>query len=1854
MSPLQILNQNILVLEELISSIKENRPADKTILNQYQGFGSIREILFDPNDNNMWAGKSGLRHSIQRVHELLTEVYSVDTKDKLITSIRSSSLTAFYTPKPIINAISTPIIDYFNKNNQQFSVLEPSSGKGDFIKPFINNLLLKNVSAIEKDPLTALIHSKLFEGTKVKTVQSGFEQYSNSSYEAKAKYDLVISNIPFGNIKIHDEIYSKRPKHSPEFLSQNQIHTYFFAKGIDKLNENGILAFITSSGISDSPSNEYLRKDMLTKCELIDAIRLPNNSFDTTKVVTDLIVLKKRPSPLKSLNELTSAEIKYLKTKSIKLSGDKGEIEQNINAYFVDEKGHPNENLIGYFEHGYLHDRPIITIGSDYSVDQISDNLKSKLESSFGSLVNTSKSNINLNPQQDLFGQLSLFDDFVQPQISTQKEKVFPEIQPISLNEALIEENNLIDGNVFVHNDIVGKIEFSANGPILVPLNNKYDSDKFRIASNVLLTYKRLLDADIHNAHIAPTLRSDLNRFYDQFESKYGPFSMKTNKDVCEIDVEGFKLKGLENYDYKISRFVKSDIFFNSLNQTELNQTVSLQDAIFKSLNHSGKLDIEYIAKHSGLTIEETVSAGLQDSLFFIDPYTNTNFNVKEEYTTLPTSIARFKYVTKDELLSGPVRFKIAELNAHKEKFFTSEDLFVKTVSLLQSVNVPELTISEIDVKLGESWIPTHHFINFAEHLLQVQVSIKQNYSNSAYSISIKGHSHQNSTEFAVKCKNGSILSGAKLLTEALHGSSPVITYSVKYADGSSQTFIDREAMSQAQMKIDTIHQRWKEFIINNDRVAKELSNIYNNTQNIDIERVFNGEHLIFPGLEKFDPYPHQKNGVYQILQQNGCLIDHVVGAGKTLLFCTASMEMKRLNISKKPMITALKANTKEIYRDFKIAYPNAKVLCPTDSDFTPANRLQFFQKIQNNNWDAIILTHEQFLKIPQSREVQLQVLNDEIRNLTLDLKEAEYSGLKVDKRVLKGLQTRIENKTAQVQRLTASINKDPYLLTFDKMGIDHLIVDESHEFKNLEFTTRHNRVAGLGSPEGSQRALNMLFAVRTLQKMHQGDKGITFCSGTPISNSLIELYLLKKYLCPSELAKRNMSNFDSWARSYAELSRDFEISITNQVQPKERFRSFQKVPELARWYRSFTNVANDNNIKLDKPELITNFVEIPATPTQNDYSAELIKAIQNENFSFFGKDMTQSQLNAKMLIATTISTKMSLDMRILEPSFDITEGSKLIDISDKIAQLYQSSEKYNGTQFVFCDTSTPSSQTAHIFNIYDGLKQELTNNYEIPENQIAFIHHYDTDKKRKELFSMVNEGKIRIVLGSTKKMGVGVNMQQRCVAMHHIDIPWTPKDIEQRDGRGARQGNQAAKLYQDNKVNKFVYATTGTLDAYRYYLVDTKQKFINQIKSSNITFRTIDEGDMGEDGSMSPAAFIARLSGKEELLEKNKLDKQISELELRKNVLLKEVKDLTNKIAYAQKMIPLVTCRMEHYQSDLISRNESFKLNENKPSYTFTTITGEKITDQEKISAYISEQLIKYDGKENKTIGHIGKFDISLNGVNLEAEGKWVTHTRLSIVSQVTEIEYIHGSGLLKEDQKGLLYRYPFDCIKNLEKKIDDQNRQINVFKEDIEKDKAMLEKTDPYQFDTLIEEKRFRSHELALIIEKDTNQIQEGLTITENLLTLIQEGKYSNAHELLKQLAPDQIPDIKSLIEGAEINEESKTKAKQELSNFIVLNHAQTDPFYQLIYSFESGNINIDHPVLLEYKQSGKELNNDHKLLVLNSKLDDEIKLTVLHVTNVKNPMNVITEHYSEKINNTSQNSSNSFNNLSRNQGL
>ena len=920
-----------------------------------------------------------------------------------------------------------------------------------------------------------------------------------------------------------------------------------------------------------------------------------------------------------------------------------------------------------------------------------------------------------------------------------------------------------------------------------------------------------------------------------------------------------------------------------------------------------------------------------------------------------------------------------------------------------------------------------------------------------AFGIENHGYSPLISQKYVVK-GDFEVYDGMDLLHHAMLNTLPNINKDGgKDEHGKTIRIPDFEARQKADTLITEIRQVFVEWLhAQPDDFKERLTDLYNRKFNCYVRPRYDGSHQQFPGLDLRglgidDLYPSQKDAIWMIKQNGGGICDHEVGTGKTLIMCVAAYEMHRLGLARKPMIIGIKANIHEIARTFRTAYPNARLLYPGKEDFTPENRLRIFSDIKNNNWDCIILTHEQFGKIPQSAEVQQQILRQEMDDIDENLASYEKQGGHVDGWILCGLEKRKENLDAKLHELQETIDaqKDD-TVDFQQMGIDHLFVDESHNFKNLMFNTRHSRVSGLGNTDGSKKATNLLYAIRTIQQRTGRDLGATFLSGTTIANSLTELYLLFKYLRPKELERQDIPCFDAWAAVFAQKTSEFEFSVTNEVISKERFRYFIKVPELAMFYNEITDYRTAADVGIDRPELDEEVCQIPMTDDQQAFLDKLVLFAKTGDPEHIGRtDLSDGEVKALMLLVTMYSNKLSLDMRLISPAYADSPGNKASRSAANIAEYYRRYGDQKGTQMVFCDLST---YKPGIWNVYSEIKRKLVEDHGIPAQEIRFVQEAASDKVRQAMFDAMNEGKIRVLFGSTQKLGTGVNAQKRIVCMHHLDIPWRPMDLEQRNGRGARKGNIVAKEYAGNKVKAYVYAVLRTLDAYKLNLLHNKQQFIDQLKRNRLGARRLDEGAISEDSGMNFAEWMAVVSGNTDLLQKAKLEGRIAALESEQTIFMRTRHEAQSQLHRYTAEIGRRDTMLERLKRDWDYINEVAPPDAKGKRANPLRIDGVESAD---IVAH-GKRLVEIDrivntGDDYQKIGTLFDFRILVRTERMQKDGLALTVNKF-MVEGLDGIKYTFNNGHLAAEPKTAATNFirALDTIPSLMTTYEKEKRQF------------------------------------------------------------------------------------------------------------------------------------------------------------------------------------------------------------------
>ncbi|WP_286895556.1 N-6 DNA methylase [Sphingobacterium sp. UBA6317] len=1729
----QHLQLNIDALRIAFKLEKEKRQAtvgERLLMMQYSGFGGLKFVLnpiANEIDINHWRKtEHDLFPITQELHQLLKE-NSEDEKQyrRYVDSMKSSVLTAFYTPPQVIDAISVTLRES-GLNIDKF--LEPSAGIGSFIQSISENRKA-SVTAYEKDLLTGKILKQLYPESNIRI--SGFEEIPEKEQNS---YDVIASNIPFGDTSVFDLSYS-RNRDSAKVQAARSIHNYFFLKGADMLREGGLLAYITSQGILNSPKNEPIRRALMQDNNLVSAVRLPNNLFTEyagTEVGSDLIILQKNTAK----QNLTEREDLFCRS---------SQTEYNTpgNALFQDSTRivHTDRKL-----DTDPYGQPALIYTHKGGVEGISKDLKQMLSEDFGKHLNLNLYKgerddepviqipvepnvtppviepviIQQKPQpvptpvihqespQEL-KQLSIFDLFqnidepvmvlappkrttTTKRQSTKKRRGTIGRQPDLFSSAMQQPftppvtNRATNGNTSINGkkqEAIGDLFSQINGngqadkpavPDTIPESATYSGELESYHRNDCLVVDNgwvghLQDVDtsdgmavFHPLQLPPLQRAraeayigvrdvyqelytkeaqhqteykeereNLNRLYDAFVKRYGNLNSADNIKLIKTDSSGKEIPYLERVVGGVTH--KADIFSRPVSfSTATIATDNPEEALAASLNKYGSVDLDYMSEISSMT-DDALKAALHGRIFY--------------------NPLQREYEISERWIAGNVVEKAEEVRTYLER--NPDDIEAKaSLTVLEEARPRRIEFEELDFNLGERWIPTGIYARFASHLFDTDVLVHYSESSDDFSVKCERKNLHIWEKYAVKAESRTF-DGIALLKHALVNTTPDITKKIK-VDDQEVKVRDMEAIQMANTKIDEIRTAFTEWLhAQNDEFKNRLTDQYNDTFNCFVRPNYDGSHQDFPGLDRKalgieDLYSSQKDTVWMIKLNNGAICDHEVGAGKTLVMCTAAQEMKRLGLAHKPMIIGLKSNVHEIAEAYRTAYPHAKILFPGKEDFTPQKRLRIFGDIKNNDWDCVILTQDQFGMIPQSPEIQKEILELELDSVERNLDALQSQGKEVTRGMLAGVIKRKENLEVKLKTLQHDIeNRKDDVVDFKMMGIDHLFVDESHQFKNLMFNTRHTRVAGLGNVDGSQKALNLLFAIRTIQERINADMGATFLSGTTISNSLTELYLLFKYLRPRAMEKQGIYSFDAWAAIYARKTTDYEFSVANNIVAKERFRYFIKVPELAQFYSEITDYRTAKDIGIDRPNKNEILYNIPPTPDQDHFIQSLMQFAKSGDATLLGRaPLSPTEEKAKMLIATDYARKMSLDMRMVSSAYDDHPDNKASHCAMNIANYYNQYNAQKGTQFVFSDLGTYKPNE---WNVYSEIKRKLVEDHNIPAHEVRFIQEAKTDNQRKELIKGMNEGKIRVLFGSTSMLGTGVNAQKRAVAIHHLDTPWRPSDLAQRDGRAIRKGNEIAKFFADNKVDVVIYAVEKSLDSYKFNLLYNKQLFIDQLKNNNLGKRTIDEGSMDEKSGMNFSEYVAILSGNTDLLDKAKIEKQIAGLESEKQAFNRSKSSAKYKLHDFTEMLQSAESRVNRMSLDWNNLQQRVQKRSDGAIVNLIQLDGlSPNADVKQIGAKLNQIADKArTGGDYQEIGSLYGFQLLVKTEMSEKEGMDIRVNRFLIQGE-GNIKYTFNNGIIAKDEKLAAMNF-LNALEKLPSYIEQEKKKVAEIQKDL-----------------------------------------------------------------------------------------------------------------------------------------------------------------------------------------------------------
>lgn len=1388
-------------------------------------------------------------------------------------------------------------------------ILEPAAGVGNFIGCAPENIADRSFfTAVEIDSISGRIAKQLYPESEVQVCG-----YENAKLRA-GTFDVAVGNVPFGDYSVVDKKYNR---------DHAMIHDYFFLKTLEMIRPNGVIAFITSKGTMDKQSSK-IRKQIDEKAEFIGAIRLPNTAFKAnagTTVVSDIIFLKKRSFPQTKLSE-------WLDTAY-------NEDGQRINQYFIN---HP-EMICGELK---IKSGPY---GPEMTVDPFSDkSLKDALSECVENLVN----NTDVR-----YTQLSLRPVAAEAD-DTQKQE-----------EALPAPENIPDGFYVSINDNI----YKRNGSVLVEAKRKSgkaftEREKGMLTLAIDLAKDLRYAVNIQNTDISDEdyekIRISLESKYNYFSVKYGKITDPNNKLVYNT----LRYVRDDNLDFLKSietpKFEKSDILLKRTIRPSIKITHcdTVEDGFQATLAEYGYIDLNHISKITGYKVDECINR-LNGILMYRDPDELFSAEIK------PTD----GWLTADEYLSGNVVEKLRKAKLLSSRF---PELKVN-VEALEKVQPEKIKAVDILAQIGSSWIPEKYIEQFVEEVFGIGTVVEHNTETANWKLSnkVNGNYHSStSTEYGTADINAMyILENSLNLRDSTvwRDKRDELGHLVYDDKGNKVREKDVEKTIAANHKAEKIKETFKEWVWTDAYRTQDLENIYNSKYNTERARTYDGSHLFFAGMtSSIELADHQKNAVARVLYGGNTLLAHVVGAGKTFEMTAAAMEMRRIGAANKPLFIVPNHLIGQWGKEFLTLYPDANILLATSEDFEKSRRKAFVNRIATGDYDAVIMGYSTFAKIsisPEKRKEYYQQQIDELIDIIQSSYDDDNLSVKDAQKKKKQLETRLKN-------LEFDTEQDDNIY-FENLGVDALFVDEAHNFKNLSINTKLSRIAGIQTTE-SKRSEDLLLKIQYIKEKQNGlDRGIVFATGTPISNSLTEMYVMKKYLEPDYLREKGLQHFDSWVADFAEVTTNIELSPTgNSWRAKKRCSMFKNLPELMNIYRRVADIQTAETLKLPVPKL-----------KNGKYTICLTKPSEEQKLFIFDCGERAEEVHQKrvdpskdnMLKITNDGKMCALDMRLVDPTVEDNPDSKVNMAVNNIFNKWEETKDDSLTQVVFLDRSTPSKG----FNLYDDIKEKLIA-LGIPEEEIKFIHDAKNDKEKVKLFEDVNEGRVRILIGSTEKMGAGTNIQKKLCALHHIDVPWRPSDIEQREGRILRQGNDC------KEVEIFRYATEGTFDSYSWQTIEYKQKFISQVMTNKPLGRSIDDVD---EAALNYAEIKSLATGDPRIKRQLELSTQVDNLRREKAEFeadrMKAREEITftipTQIKRAEKFIEIFDNAVEY--SKQYPRSENFCVE----------IVDNKITDREEAGKAV-KALRKVGGEEPIDVCDYRGFKIQIQYSSLGGYGSFKT----------------------------------------------------------------------------------------------------------------------------------------------------------------------------------------------------------------------------------------------------------------------
>ena len=1397
-----------------------------------------------------------------------------------------------------------------NMGFQTGNILEPSMGVGNFFGMLPESMKSSRLYGVELDSITGRIAKQLYP--KADITVAGFETTDRKDF-----FDLAVGNVPFGQYQVNDRAYNRLGF---------SIHNYFFAKALDQVRPGGVVAFVTSRYTMDA-KDSAARKYIAQRADLLGAIRLPNNAFKAnagTEVVSDIIFLQKRDRPI------------------------------DIEPEWV----HLGENEDGFAINQYFIDHPEMVLGRQTSES-----------TQYG------RQDFTVEPYEDL--DLATQLRYAIQNIGGKYEAA--ELPDLGENET-IQDTIPADPNVknYSYAVVDGEVYYRENSVMVKPNLNATAKERVKGMAELRDCVHRLIDLQMWESDDG-SIRAEqqkLNRLYDRFTEKYGLINSRGNALAFADDSSYYLLCSLEVLDDEDKTKLKSkaDMFTKRTikQQRSVDSVDTAAEALALSIGEKARVDMAYMSQLTGKSEDDIIDE--LNGVIFLDPVYGD-------------------WQTADEYLSGNVRQKLREA----ENAAVDSPGYLPNMEALRAAQPKDLDASEIEVRLGATWIDKKYIQQFMFELLEPPVyarrSLEVNYSEFTAEWNISGKNSIPYNDINARMTYGTDCANAyKILEDTLNLRDVRIYDTVRDADGKEKRVLNSKETTLAQQKQQAIKEAFRDWIWRDPDRRRELVQLYNERFNSTRPREYDGRHLIFPGMNpEITLREHQRNAIAHDLYGGNTLLAHEVGAGKTFEMIAAAMEGKRLGLCQKSLFAVPNHLTEQWASEFLRLYPSANILVATKKDFETRNRKKFCARIATGDYDAVIIGHSQFERIPVSRERQERLLQEQIWEIEDGISELKAS--RAERFTIKELERTKKNLKAKLQKLHDAARKDD-VVTFEQLGVDRLYVDEAHSFKNLFLYTKMRNVAGLSTTD-AQKSSDMLLKCRYIDEITHG-KGVTFATGTPISNSMTELYTMMRYLQHDMLKRNSLTHFDCWASAFGETTTAIELAPEGTgYRARTRFAKFFNLPELMNLFREAADIKTSDQLNLPTPTAIYHTEVTQPTALQQ----QMVQELSERAAKVHAGSVDASTDN--MLKITSDGRKLGLDQRVINPDLPDDPNSKVNRCVDNIHRIWQDGQADKLTQLVFCDLSTPKGKAAQSgriaakstdnpelhaleaaidaetepeeppFTIYDDIREKLVARG-IPREQIAFIHEANTEVRKKELFAKVRSGQVRVLMGSTFKMGAGMNVQDRLVALHDLDCPWRPGDLEQRSGRIIRQGNR------NKEVHIYRYVTESTFDAYLWQTVENKQKFISQIMTSKSPVRSCEDID---EAALSYAEIKALCAGDERIREKMDLDVDVARLRLMK------ANHQSQQYRLEDNILRHFPAQIEENKGFLSGFEADMKTLEAHPhpkdGFAGMEVKGDFLTDKDNAGAAILEAFKDAKGLEPVPIGSYRGFSMSLTVEN-------------------------------------------------------------------------------------------------------------------------------------------------------------------------------------------------------------------------------------------------------------------------------